>query len=465
MLSEFEEINQTAHGRGESITEEMELTLPNDNFDVIQTSYLFNLSSDSFVIVFTFLDTASLLRFHSIAKLSRSLTDITSVWTNRWMWKNGNLLESFPTYFFRGFSKLKFVKSRSPYNKRLQTGKVSKMKVEEYGSNSAPSNDEILFDNASHREYEYEIPGNTNKLKADFLIFRNVDVTILKMILQVSVDLRPFSDLTDFYLYNSTRKNSSTLYYDPENGTIRTVNGDVNYFHSLYLLTIIIDHANESYSNEMRVRFLRGVCGDIKCHDLAYFNGNIKDKFSDNFNLNDSVVDVVLRESSIRSIARMACLFARSQIQFFKWNETLDPLIPEYNRSPQSIDYGNKRKNLKKNKNSGNENRPADTIRFIPESNSVDTGMNKVEKEEVVEENNSILQEGFMIIGDAKMNGKDAFCDRSFVRDVIDAVVSLAHREIFKGLASKCTRNVLKAKVSRMDRTEVCRYFFFFFLS
>jgi hypothetical protein len=459
MSSEFDKRIQTAGGKGESISEEMELTLPHDNVEVIQTSSLYNLSLDSFVNLFTFLDTVSLLRFLGVAKLSRNLTDITSIWTNRWMWKNGNLLESFPTYFFHGFSKLKFVKNRSTYEKRLETYSeiMSKTKCDECSSNSAN-----LFNNITQREYEYEIPGNTNKLKADFTVFRNVDVTILEMILKISVDLSSFSDLADFYLYNSTtRKNSSTLFHDPENGTIRTMYSDVSYFHSLYLLTIIIDHENESYSKEMRRNFLRSVCGDIKCQDLAYFSGNIEDKFSDKFNLNISLVDVILSESSIRSIARMACLFVRSQIHFFKWNETLDLLIPEYNRSPLNIESKNKQN---KTRNTGNENKLGEIVRFLPENSSVNMGMNKVEKEEVVEESTSILQEGFMIIGDAKMNGKDAFCDRSFVRDVINGVVSLAHREIFKGLASKCTRNVLKAKVSRMDRTEVCGYFYHIFM-
>jgi hypothetical protein len=458
MSSEYDKRIQTAGEKGESITEEMELTLPHDNVEDMQTSSLYNLSLDSFVNLFTFLDTVSLLRFHGVAKLSRNLTNITSIWTSRWMWKNGNLLESLPTYFFHGFSKLKFVKNRSTYEKRLETdSEIAKTKCDEYSTNSTK-----FYNNITQREYEYEIPGSTNKLKADFTAFRNVDVTILQMILKVSVELSSFSDLADFYLYNSTtRKNSSTLFHDPENGTIRTMYSDVSYFHSLYLLTIIIDHENESYSKEMRINFLRSVCGDIKCQDLAYFSGNIEDKFSDKFDLNNSLVDVILSESSIRSIARMACLFVRSQIHFFKWNETLDLLIPEYNRSPLNIESKNKQN---KTRNTGNNNKLGEVIPFFPENSSENMGMNKVEKEEVVEESTSILQEGFMIIGDAKMNGKDAFCDRSYVRDVINGVVSLAYREIFKGLALKCTRNVLKAKVRRMDRTEVCGYFYYFFM-
>ena len=459
MSSEFEK-NQTEVGKFESASEKMNVIPSNDSFEVIQTSYLFNLSLDSFVNLFPFLDTVSLLRFHGVAKLSRNLTDITSVWTNRWIWKNGNLLESFPTYFFQGFTKLKFVKNKSNYNKRYQINpaKMTKTKCEDNTSTSVRNNEETTLVGSFQREYEYEIPGNANKFRTDFTVYRNVDVTILKMILQVSLDLCSFSDLTDYYMYNSTTiKNSETMYHDPENGIIRTKKSDVSYFHSLYLLTIITDHENESYSRNIRENFLSSICGDLKCQDLAYFNGNIKHKFSDKFDLNNSLVDVILSENTIISIARMACLFVRSQIHFFKWNETLDLLIPEYNRTPDKIENKSKINNTKKikNINTRDENQLADITRILPENGSVNMCINKVEKEVVADENISILQEGFMIIGDAKMNGKDAFCDRSCVSDVIDTIVSMAHFEIFKDLAFKCRKSTLRSKVSRMDRTEV----------
>ena len=449
--------------KGISAAEEAQFIRPLEELLSVPMSHLLNLSLDSFVNLFTFLDTVSLLRFHGVVKLSRNLTDITSIWTNRWMWKNGNLLESFPMYFFHDFTKLKFVKNRSSDGKihQIDDRKVAKSMTEAF---RVLDNEQISFSKDSQRAYEFDIPGNLNKLKADFVKFRNVDVIILKTILKISVDLLSFSDLTDFFVYNSASKNSNTMFYNPEDGTIRTTNSDVSYFHSLYLLTIIIDQENETYSKEMRINFLKIICGDLKCRDLVYFNENTNHKFSDKFDMNNSLVDTILCENSIYNIARTACLYVRSQVQFFKWNEVLDHLIPEYNRSPEYIEnkknnYNNNH-NMHKMKNGRNEHGVGESRRFGEENNLLNIGKKMVVKEVVVEEEKrNTLQEGFMIIADAKVHGSEAFCDRSYVRDIINAIVSVVHREIFKDLVFRCPRNVLKAKVSRMDRTEVCGIF------
>ena len=111
-------------------------------------NFLFDLNTDILEIINLFLDSISLLKFQSVNHSIRKFSNNDSkIWENRWIWKNEKLENSLPN--------------------NLMAKNIDK------------------------------------KSKDNFIYFRNIDVIFMKLIIEVTFGIIPFSALTELLLFDS----------------------------------------------------------------------------------------------------------------------------------------------------------------------------------------------------------------------------------------------------------------------
>ena len=312
------------------------------------------------------------------------------------------------------------------------------------------------------------------KYKKDFSLLRNVDVTIIQIILQVVEGVRPLSDLTEYYLhttFNFMSTNSFSHFMESYHSF--QARGDGNrYFHSIYLLTVIIDRNSDTYSPHFRERFLQNILGDIKYQNTSRLDIECTDSVGGHDN--KTVVKVVLSSPSIQNVARLAFLFLRSQLQYFKWNETLHLLSPSYNRNLKvenkkkleangQMESDEKQREIKKshtdalvkrlsNHDDDNNHHKHDSC-FGEVKVVIESKQKEIDETEAAERFS--ICEAFMILADSKSTEDQHFCDRAFTNRVIDKLVFMVHEKIFQNAVFDLDIDILRSRVSRMDRTYV----------
>lgn len=405
------------------------------------------------------------------------------------MWRNSKLQGSLPRGFFNDYTSLKF-ENEEVKKRKHERASVNKTKIGHDGKKKPIYGDKIgIEDNFSNalndgastaNKVSFRKAENAKKYKRDFSLLRNVDVAIIQLIFQVVQCVRPLSDLTEYYLH-TTHKFSSVNSYSHFLESYRSfqARGDGNrYFHSIYLLTVIIDTNSETYSKEFRVKFLQNILGDVKYKDTTQLDIEFSETVGGH--AGKTTVDVILSSSSIQNIARLAFLFMRSQLQYFKWNDTLHLLSPTYNRNLAfekakiECGVGPKIYDSEENLKSSNTGASVGSVNRIPDSKDDDNNNNdssycgeekvvtemkqieivEVESEFQVEERFAVC-EAFMILADSKSTDDKLFCDRAYTNRVIDRLVFLVHEKIFQGAVFDHDIDILRSRVSRMDRTYV----------
>ena len=437
-----------------------------------------SLNLDIFLNLVAFLDTVSLLNYQAVDKFTRLFTEHGPMWLDRWMWRNRKLQDSLPRGFFDDYTTLKYqneeLKSRKHERtygskwrneqnnlerdgkKKLKFGEIISISNHPYEN----SNDTV------HSADSFKKAEKGKKYKKDFSLLRNVDVTIIQLMLQVVEGVRPLSDLTEYYLHTTFNFLSTNSYsHFMESYKSFQPRGDGNrYFHSIYLLTVIIDINSDTYSPNFRVRFMQNILGDMKYRNTPKLDNECNQFMGGH--VNKTFVQVVLSSPSIQNVARLAFLFLRSQLQSFKWNETLHLLSPVYNRN---LKVENKMKyeavsitKNNKNEDGSNESDTGPVINSIFDKNDEILIENK-ENEiiDIVEEERFSICESFMILADSKSTEDQHFCDRVHTNRVIDKLVFIVHEKIFKNAVYDFEIDILRSRVSRMDRTYV-RYVTFF---
>jgi hypothetical protein len=406
------------------------------------------------------------------------------------MWRNSKLQGSLPRGFFNDYTSLKF-ENEEVKKRKHERASVSKTKIGHDGKKRPIFGDLIgiednfcdAFNNGASaaNKVSFRKAENAKKYKKDFSLLRNVDVTILQLILQVVQSVRPLSDLTEYYLHTTHKFLSvNSFSHFLENYRSFQARGDGNrYFHSIYLLTVIIDINSDTYSKEFRVKFLQNILGDVKYNDTTQLD--IENSETVGGHDGKTTVEVILSSPSIQNIARLAFLFMRSQLQYFKWNDTLHLLSPTYNRSlafenktKPEFEAGTKINHSEENFKSSNTAASASSVNKTPDSN--DEGNNNKDssysgEEEVVtdikQNENTVVEgevqveerfavcEAFMILADSKSTDDQLFCDRTYANRVIDRLVFLVHEKIFQSAVFDHDIDILRSRVSRMDRTYV----------
>ena len=463
--------------------------LPNSNTAEGKNCYNC-LNLDIFLSLFAFLDTISLLNFQAADKFSRLITEHSPIWLDRWMWRNRKLQDSLPRGFFNDYTSLKFenedLKARRHQrsygsktirekNKLERDGK-KKLKFAEIIDINNTSND--FFNTSAHVDEKvcFRNTESAKIYKKDFSLLRNVDVTIIQLILQVVEGVRPLSDLTEYFLHTTFKflsTNSLAHFMESYHSFQAKGNGN-RYFHSIYLLTVIIDRNSDTYSQDFRLRFLRNILGDCK------YRGTMKKLSLDEesskigeIHDNKTVVDVILSSPSIQNVARLTFLFLRSQLQYFKWNEMLHLHSPSYNRDLKSPKVGGK---IDTTRHEGvKEDVAGDTGVKKILSNNADNMINNISNGDKtvstkIEENSNVeveerfsICEAFMILADSKSTEDQHFCDRAFTKRVIDKLVFMVHEKIFQNAVYDFDIDILRSRVSRMDRTYVRHVILFYF--
>lgn len=399
------------------------------------------------------------------------------------MWRNSKLQGSLPRGFFNDYTSLKF-ENEEVKKRKHERASVSKTKIGPDGSKRPIFGDIIgiednfsdAFNNgaSSANKVSFRKAEDAKKHKKDFSLLRNVDVMIIQLILQVVQCVRPLSDLTEYYLH-STHKFLSVNSFSHflENYRSFQARGDGNrYFHSIYLLTVIIDINCDTYSKEFRVKFLQNILGDVKYNDTTQLD--IEHSETVGGHDGKTTVEVILSSPSIQNIARLAFLFMRSQLQYFKWNDTLHLLSPTYNRNlafenktnPEcgvGTKIYNKSLNTAASASSGNKipdnnddgNNKEDSSYCGEEKVVTETKHDEITEVEIdvqVEERFAVC-EAFMILADSKSTDDQLFCDRAYANRVIDRLVFLVHEKIFQSAVFDHDIDILRSRVSRMDRT------------
>lgn len=446
------------------------------------------LNLDIFLSLCAFLDTISLLNFQAADKFSRLITEHSPIWLDRWMWRNRKLQDSLPRGFFNDYTSLKFenedLKARrhprsygskivGEKNKLERDGK-KKLKFAEIIDINNTSND--FFNTSVHlgEKVCFRKTESAKIYKKDFSLLRNVDVTIIQLILQVVEGVRPLSDLTEYFLHTTFEfLSTNSFYHFMESYHSFQAKGNGNrYFHSIYLLTVIIDRNSDTYSPDFRLRFLRNILGDCK------YRGTMKklslDEESSNIGEihdNKTVVDVILSSPAIQNVARLTFLFLRSQLQYFKWNEMLHLLSPSYNRDLKSTKVGGNIDNTRHEGEKEDVESDAGVKKILSNNDNVDNNDNmtnnvsngdkavstkiKNEKSNVEVEERFSICEAFMILADSKSTEDQHFCDRAFTNRIIDKLVFMVHEKIFQNAVYDFDIDILRSRVSRMDRTYV----------
>ena len=452
------------------------------------------LNLDIFLSLFSFLDTISLLNFQAADKFSRLITEHGPIWLDRWMWRNRKLQDSLPRGFFNDYTSLKFEnedlklrrhersygsKSIKDRNKFERDGK-KKLKFAEIIDISNTSND--FFNTSVHLDEKvcFRKTESAKIYKKDFSLLRNVDVTIIQLILQVVEGVCPLSDLTEYFLHTTftfLSTNSFSHFMESYHSFQAKGNGN-RYFHSIYLLTVIIDRNSDTYSSDFRLRFLKNILGDCK------YRGTVKSLSTnkgapriEEIHDNKTIVEVVLRSSTIQNVARLTFLFLRSQLQYFKWNEMLHLLSPFYNRnckllSPigggdtDSMTHEGDIKSVKSdseiNKILSDIDNNDNIINNIPNGDKAMTTNTENENSKVEVEERFSICEAFMILADSKSTEDQHFCDRAFTNRIIEKLVFMVHEKIFQNAVYDFDIDILRSRVSRMDRTYVRHVIIFF---
>jgi hypothetical protein len=406
------------------------------------------------------------------------------------MWRNSKLQGSLPRGFFNGYTSLKF-ENEEVKQRKHERASVSKTKIGHDGKKKPIFGDIIgiednfsdAFNNgaSSANKVSFRKAENAKKYKKDFSLLRNVDVTIIQLILQVVQCVRPLSDLTEYYLH-TTHKFLSVNSYSHFLESYRSfqARGDGNrYFHSIYLLTVIIDINSDTYSKEFRVKFLQNILGDVKYKDSTQLD--IEHSETVGGHDGKTTVEVILSSPSIQNIARLAFLFMRSQLQYLKWNDTLHLLSPTYNRNlaienkaktgcgvgtkiydcegnlkfsntVASVDLGNRIYDGNYDGNNKEDSYYCGEEKVVTEIKQ--NAITEVESEVQVGERFAVC-EAFMILADSKSTDDQLFCDRAYTNRVIDRLVFLVHEKIFQSAVFDHDIDILRSRVSRMDRTYV----------
>ena len=408
------------------------------------------------------------------------------------MWRNRKLQDSLPRDFFNDYTSLKFEnedpkvrrhersygsKTVRDRNKFERDGK-KKLKFAEIIDISNTSND--FFNTSVHLDEKvcFRKTESAKIYKKDFSLLRNVDVTIIQLILQVVEGVRPLSDLTEYFLHTTftfLSTNSFSHFMESYHSFQAKGNGN-RYFHSIYLLTVIIDRNSDTYSPDFRHRFLKNILGDCK------YRGTVKSlstnkgapKIEESHD-NKTIVEVILRSSTIQNVARLAFLFLRSQLQYFKWNEMLHLLSPSYNRDCELLlptaggstdtmahegDIEGVKSDASVNKILSDNDKNNNVIDNILNGDKAITTKTDNKNSEVEVEERFSICEAFMILADSKSTEDQHFCDRAYTNRIIDKLVFMVHERIFQNAVYDFDIDILRSRVSRMDRTYV-RYVFF----
>lgn len=473
----------------ESINRTRKLQAPHGNQEKGRNRFN-RLNLDIFLSLFPLLDTISLLNFQAVDKFSRCITEHGQIWLDRWMWRNSKLEGSLPRGFFNDYTSLKF-ENEEVKKRKHERASVSKIKIGHDDRKKLIFGDIIGIENnfcdafnngaSTANKVSFRKVENAKKYKKDFSLLRNVDVTIIQLILQVVQCVRPLSDLTEYYLHTTHKFLSvNSFSHFLENYRSFQARGDGNrYFHSIYLLTVIIDINSDTYSKEFRVKFLQNILGDVKYNDTTQLD--IEHSETVGGHDGKTSVEVILSSPSIQNIARLAFLFMRSQLQYFKWNDTLHLLSPAYNRNlaienkaKPGCGVGTKIYESEGNLELSNTGASASSASKIPDStdggnNNIDSSYcgeekvvtemkqneNTVVESEVQAEERFTVCEAFMILADSKSTDDQLFCDRAYANRVIDRLVFLVHEKIFQSAVFDHDIDILRSRVSRMDRTYV----------
>ena len=457
------------------------------SFD-LNENFLFTLNHDIFLILYSFLDTISILKFQAVNhSIRRNLND-EKLWSDRWIWKNENLKNSLPKIFVNN----------------------------------------IL----------------NEKSRQNFILFRNIDVVLMRLIIEISFGIKPLSALTNMLTFDSSYDDPEQTFddhvlleerYDNCNNNldnsnnsnnndfefhhINDLNNDINSrsnwnndnnensimfqnkkignnrynhnksnnkmnlncFHCYYLLSILTDTANSTYTEEFRRKYLVHIVEDLVLNDLNLnldldinLNLNLSSnvQFARNFIsniLSSPIMNTILIEKCFFNISKKAFLHVRSQVQYMKWFEL-------FNDSEIT-----KNDDMRRMLNKFNSKKEDLITKIINKEQS--TPINLQIKNAVVS-NFRRLEEGFTIIADTKIIENKCFCDRTFLYKTINRLVYLIRLKLFENrifegegnipnLRKKINdfdENFLREKVIEMDRTIVrkfssCSLFFFLILN
>ena len=358
------------------------------------------LGSDILPLLCALLDTISLLKLQSVNKFLRASGEKATKWSDRWVWKNESLLGSFPKNFIEAFPTLRSTQS-------TREGIV---------------------------RFELNTLGLSGRVRENFITLRNADVIVMHLLFKVSLELCPLSDITK--LIGSYEK--SEVSHLPSQ-----LDFSKGFLHSIFLLSVIIDENNDSYPEPFRIKFLENILGDLRCCDFILFENTRHGGNKAPLKGKTTLVDWILKGGHVSHVARAAFIFAKGELQYYKWNETLNLLIPSHH-SKQRREVHDE------------EDGKVDGD-VVAATSNCEKCLNKIgdrnafnPKDEII----SPLMEGFMNVSDSKPNLQH-YCDRHFVRSTITDMVYEVNKIIFGDLTEEFEENVLRSKVSRMDRTEV----------
>ena len=420
-------------------------------------NFLFDLNSDILEIINLFLDSISLLKFQSVNHSIRKFSNNDSkIWENRWIWKNEKLENSLP--------------------KNLIAKNIDK------------------------------------KSKDNFIYFRNIDVIFMKLIIEVTFGIIPFSALTELLLFDSfyevpefemlndcydtkkinndlIKKNDFCNNIDNNNNNNNNSNNDennnfkdnnhlykydeisvkkseklenyeelINYrnydnIHCLYLLSILTDFDHTIYSKISKYNFLTNIVDNLTLKDLNLNFENLEVVDSKIQNL--PLVDIILKNNLFLNISKKLFLYVRNLVQKTRWVELFDENEKMKNKEMQHVV-----KNFSKMEgNTNSENLKNNLLT----SQTIELEKNMFKKK-------FMLKDGFTIIADMKDKKNENFCDRNFLNKTIERLVKLIRLRLFenqifenekkiildsKGKINDFDEIFLKNKINEMDRCKV----------
>ena len=374
-------------------------------------SYIDVLGSDILPQFCDLLDTISLLKLQSVNKFLRASGENCTKWSDRWVWKNESLLESFPKNFIEAFPTLRSTQKTRDGIERCELNSF----------------------------------GLSGRIREKFIMLRNADVMVMRLLFKASLELCPVSDITK--LIGSYQNSEVFDHPNPRDCS-------KGFLHSIFLLSVIIDENNYSYPEPLRIKFLKNILGDLRCCDLLLFENTQYGGNQAPLRSKMTLVDWVLKGGHVNHVARAAFIFAKGKLQYYKWNETLNLLIPIHHPK-QRTEYDENDEKEEEGKEEEEEEEEEEHVVNLPNSfgkcsdNSRYISAN-YPKDEII----SPLMEGFMNVSDS-IPILNHFSDRHFVRNTIDDIVHEVNKIIFGDLTEEFNENVLRSKVSRMDRTEV----------
>jgi hypothetical protein len=358
------------------------------NIENKKKNYMFSLHNDILIHLFSYLDSASLLRFQDSCHTVRKWVNDDSIWVDRWLWGNERVLLS-----------------------------IAKMAC-------------INIPVQNTKRFEKDSLTNTKRTRDSFVLLRNVDVEIVQLLLEISFSRRNLRDLTDL-LKGSHNLNNDNSNIDSNNNininrnsnmsnTINNTTSDDRYLNVLHLLSVISDTNNSLYSEEFRKTFLNTITDNMNIS--TYFsdlkslspqqqksrnNNKITDLFLGHVSTLTNEIYYKSVQNSLLNCVGKAFLFLRGEIQKGKWGEVLHQLnSSDDDNNDDNDDDDNDNNNDDNNINEDHNDESMNIKTFFP------------------------VEEGFMVISDLKNIENGSFCDRLYISEKIDRMVSLIWRKL-----------------------------------